>query len=186
MLLLVDNPFRPGAAKISTLTRAFLVGDSDIIAAGEGGLVSVLPGMKDADKGLLCKGVDLGLGVAGAIDLTLGLLFVVIDSRHGDLGGETGEGRGASTSISSSSRFFFFVALVLCLFAGRACTEGFSSSPGSMAFALPFEDPIDMESEWDDTTLARSSPSLSPSSMVRLLRLRDTRAMELRGGAGGS
>jgi len=37
---------------------------------------SVLPGVKDEDRGLLCRGVDLGLGVAGAIDLGLELDLV--------------------------------------------------------------------------------------------------------------
>ena len=56
--------------------------------------MSALPGMKDADSGLFCRGVDLVLGVAGAIDLGLDLDLVgdagavAVDLRHGDLGGE--------------------------------------------------------------------------------------------------
>lgn len=91
-------------------------------------------------------------------------------------------GRG-STSILSSSAFCFFVVLALCLFAGRdLVVDGSSPSSGSaLALTLPFVDATDMEilREWDDTTLARSSSSLSSSSIVRLLRFRDARDVEL-------
>ena len=185
----VNNPFL--AVNISTSTRIFLVGDSGLVTDDKGGLTSVLPGVKDEDRGLLCKGVDLDLGVAGAIDLGLDLDSVsdggvlVVDLRHGDLGGEgwTGVGRGGSTSILSSSAFCFFVVLALRLFTGRGLVvEGSSSSSVSaLALTLPFVDVTDIEilREWDDTTLARSSSSLSSSSIVRLLRLRDARDVEL-------
>lgn len=148
-------------------------------------MTSVLPNVKDEDRGLFCRGVDLGLVVAGAIDLGLELVLVGdrgglvadLDLRHGDFGGEgwTGVERGGSTFILSSSAFCFFVVLAFCLFAGRGL--GSSSSPGSgLALTLPFVDPTDIEilREWDDTILARSSSS-SSSSIVRLLRLRDAR-----------
>ena len=183
----VNIPFLPAVVNISTSTRTFLVGDSGLVAGDKGGLTSVLPGVNDEDRGLLCRVLELGLGVAGAIDLGLDLDSVsdvlVVDLRHGDLGGEgwTGVGRGGSISILSSSAFCFFVVLALCLFAGRGLVvEGFSSSSGS-ALALTFVDATDIEtlSEWDDTTLTRSSSSLSSSSIVRLLRLRDARDVEL-------
>jgi len=194
----VDNAFLPGAFKICTSTLDFLVGDSDLVTAsesGEGGLISPPPGVKDEDRGLLWIGVDLGLGEVGAVDLGLDLDLVgvlVVDLRRGDLGGEgwTGLGGGGSTSILSSSAFGFFVALALCLFAGRGLADvsASSSSPSALAFTLLFVDPTDIEilREWDDTILAWSSSSLSPSSIVRLLRLRDARDVELRRGAGGS
>ena len=194
----VNNPFLPAVVNISTSTRTFLVGDSGLVTGGKGGMTSVLSGVKDEDRGLLCRGVDLGLVVAGAIDLGLELdlesggdVFVV-DLRHGDLGGEgwTGVGRGWSTSILSSFAFCFFVDFTLCLFAGRGLVvESSSSSSGSaLALTLPFVDATDVEilREWDDTTLARSSSSLSSSSIVRLLRLRDARDVERRWEAGGS
>ena len=117
-------------------------------------MTSVLPSVKDEDRGLLCRGVDLGLNVAGAIDLGLELGLVsdegglVVDLRHGDLGGEgwTGVGRGGSTFILSSSSFRFFVVLALCLFAGRGLEEGSSSSSGSaLSLTLPFVDATDIE-----------------------------------------
>ena len=182
----VNIPFLPAVVNISTSTRTFLVGDSGLVAGDKGGLTSVLPGVKDEDRGLLCRVLELGLGVAGAIDLGLDLDSVsdvlVVDLRHGDLGGEGWTvGRGGSTSILSSSAFCFFVVLALCLFAGRGLVvEGSSSSSGS-ALALTFVDATDIETlrEWDDTTLTRSSSSLSSSSIVRLLRLRDARDVEL-------
>jgi len=156
-------------------------------------LTSALPGVKDEDKGLLCKGVDLGLGVTGAVDLGLDLDLigdkgvVVVDLRHGDLGGEgwSGVGNGESIFIFSSSAFCFFVVLALCLFVGRDLIKDSSSSASTLAFTLALVDPMDIEilREWDDTILARSSSSLSSNSILRLLRLRD---VELRGGAGGS
>ena len=185
MLPFVNNPFLPAVVNISTSTRTFLVGDSGLVTGGK----VVLPGVKDEDRGLLCRGVDLGLVVAGAIDLGLELNLVsdggglVVDLRHGDLGGEgwTGVGRGGSTFISSSSSFCFFVDLALCLFAGRGLVaEVSSSSSGSaLVLTLPLVDATDIEilREWDDTTLARSSSS-SSSSIVRLLRLRDARDVE--------
>ena len=192
----VDNPFLPAVVNISTVTRFFLVGDSDLVTDGKGGITSVLPGVKDEDRGLLCRGVDVdvGLGVAGAIDLGLELNLVsdvdvlVVDLRHGDLGeGWTGVGRGGSTFILSSSVFCFFVVLALCLFAGRGLVEDSSSSSRSdLGLTLLFVDVTDILCEWDDTTLARSSFSLSSSSIVRLLRLRDARDEESRRGAGGS
>lgn len=191
-LLFVSNPFLPAVVNISTSTRTFLVGDSGLITGDKGGLTSVLPGVKDEDRGLLCRGVDLSLGVAGAIDLGLDLDSVsdggvlVVDLRHGDLGGEgwTEVGREGSTSILSSSASCFFVFLALRLFAGRGLVvEASSSSSGSTLALLtpPFVDAIDMDilREWDDTTLTRSSSSLSSSSIVRLLRLRDARDAEL-------
>ena len=107
----VNNPFLPAVINISTSTRFFLVGDSDLVTGGKGSTTSVLPGVKDEDRGLLCRGVDLGFGVAGAIDLGLELdlvsdgVILAVDLRHGDLGGEgwTGTGRGGSTFILSSS-----------------------------------------------------------------------------------
>ena len=196
-LALVNNPFLPGAVKISTSTRVFLVGDSDVVTgseSGEEGRISALPGMKDADKGLLCRGVDLGLGVVG-IGLGVDRDLVgdggpaIVDLRHGGLeDGWMGVGGGRSTSILSSSTFCFFVPLALCLFDGRGLTEESSSSGSASAFAFvfPFVDPTDTDilSELDDTILARSSSSLSSSSIVRLLRLR--RDVVLRRGAGGS
>ena len=146
-------------------------------------MTSVLPSVKDEDRGLLCRGVDLSLVVAGAIDLGLELVFVsgrggfVADLRHGDFGeGLTGVERGGSTFILSSSAFCFFVVLALCLFAGRGLRSSSSSGSG-LALTLPFVDATDIEilREWDDTILARSSSSLSSSSIVRLLRLRDAR-----------
>ena len=110
------------------------------------------PGVKDEDRGLLWRSVDLG--VAGVMDLDLGLNLVgegglvAVDLRRGDLGGEgwAGVGRGVSTSILSSSGFCFFVVLALCLFAGRGLAEGSSSSPGSaLAFPLSFVDLTDIE-----------------------------------------
>jgi hypothetical protein len=188
MLPFVGNPFLPAAVKISTWTRFFLVGDSGLW--GEGGLASILPGVKDADRGLLCRGVDLGLGVVGAIDLGLDLGLVgdggvVVNFRPGDLWGEgwTGVGRGRSTSILSSSAFRSFVVLALRLFAGRDLvgSSSSSSSGSALAFTLPFVDVTDIEilREWDDAVLARSSSSLLSSSIVRLLRLRDARDVEL-------
>jgi len=132
----VNNPFLPAVVNISTSTRTFLVGDSDLVTGGK----SVLPAVKDEDRGLLCRGVDLGLVIAGAIDLGLELNLMsdggglVVDLRQGDLGGEgwTGVGRGGSTFILSPSSFCFFVDLALCLFAGRdLVAEGSSSSSGS-------------------------------------------------------
>jgi len=191
MLPFVNNPFLLAVVNISTSTRTFLVGDSDLVTDGKEDMTSVLPGVKDEDRGLLCRGVDLGLDVAGAIDLGLELDLVsdggglVVDLRHGDLGGEewTGVGSGGSTFILSSSSFRFFVDLALCLFAGRGLVvEGSSSSSGSaLALTLPFVDATDREilREWDDTKLARSSSSSSSISIVRLLRLRDARDVEL-------
>jgi len=181
----VDNPFLPAAVNISTSTRVFLVGDSGLVTGDKGGMTSVLPGVKDEDRGLLCRGVDLGLGVAGAIDLGLDLVgggVLVLDLRHGDLGGEgwTVVGRGGSTSILSSSAFCFFIVLALCLFAGRGLESSSSSSGSALALTLPFVDATDVEilRECDDTTLTRSSSPLS-NSIVRLLRLRDARDVEL-------
>lgn len=72
----VNKPLLPAVVNISTSTRVFLVGDSDLVTGGKGGFTSVLPTVKDEDRGLLCRGVDLGLGVAGAIDLGLDLGLV--------------------------------------------------------------------------------------------------------------
>jgi hypothetical protein len=111
--------------------------------------------VKDEDRGLPCRRVDLGLVEANTIDLGLELDLesggdvLIVDLRHGDLGGEgwTGVGREGSTSISSSSAFCFFVVLVLCLFAGRSfLVEDFSSSSGSaLALTLSFIDGADIE-----------------------------------------
>ena len=183
----VNNAFLPAVVNISTETRFFLVGDSGLVTGGKGGMTSVLPGVKDEDRGLLCRGVDVGLGVAGTIDLGLEVNLVsdvdvlVVDLRHSDLGGEgwTGVGRRGSTSILSSSTFCFFIALVLCFFNGRGLVveDSSSSSRSDLALTLPFVDATDIH-EWDDTTLARSSFSLSSNSIVRLLRLRDARDEE--------